>query len=120
MDRCGKRIYCEADFAYDFVQADGEHYAACQACNGGQQLENGRRSHKPLIFINSQASLHLQANFGQVVTYRFFVYGFSPTANISMRLHEMGLTGPENPQLPRRFADCDRTSETVGNAKISL
>ena len=32
----------------------------------------------------------------------------------------MGLTGPENPQLPRGFADRDRTSETAENAKIGL
>jgi len=42
------------------------------------------------------------------------------SANISMRTNEMGLTGPENPQLPRGFADTDRTSETAGNAKFSL
>ena len=32
----------------------------------------------------------------------------------------MGLLGPENPQLPRGFADRDRTSETAENAKIGL
>ena len=33
--------------------------------------------------------------------------GSNPTlsANISSRINEMGLTGPENPQLPRGFAD---------------
>ena len=35
--------------------------------------------------------------------------GSNPTlsANISMRINEMGLKGPENFQLPRHFADCD-------------
>ena len=37
-----------------------------------------------------------------------------------MRINEMGLLGPENPQLPRRFADRDRTSETAENAEIGL
>ena len=37
-----------------------------------------------------------------------------------MRTNEMGPTGLENPQLPRRFADCDRTSETAGAAQIGL
>lgn len=37
-----------------------------------------------------------------------------------MRINEMGLLGPEKPQLPRGFADGDRTSETDGNAKFSL
>lgn len=46
--------------------------------------------------------------------------GRLPTANISMRINEMDLTGPKNPQLPRGFADTDRTSETAGNAKIGL
>jgi len=32
----------------------------------------------------------------------------------------MGLTGPENPQLPRGFADRDRTSETAEIAEIGL
>ena len=44
----------------------------------------------------------------------------SRSANISSRINEMGLMGPENPQLPRGFADRDRTSETVENAKIGL
>ena len=44
----------------------------------------------------------------------------SVSANISMRINEMGLTGPENPQLPRGFADRDRTSETAESAKIGL
>ena len=35
-----------------------------------------------------------------------------------MRINEMGLSRPENPQLPRGFAGGDRTSETAENAKI--
>jgi len=48
--------------------------------------------------------------------------GSNPTrsANISMRINEMGLVGPENPQLPRGFPDRDRTSETAERAKIGL
>ena len=48
--------------------------------------------------------------------------GSNPTlsANISMRINGMGLTGPENPQLPRGFANGDRTTETAVNAKIGL
>ena len=48
--------------------------------------------------------------------------GSNPTlsANISSRINEMGLTGPENPQLPRGFADRDRTSETAEIAEIGL
>lgn len=42
------------------------------------------------------------------------------SANISMRINEMGLMGPENPQHPRGFPDRDRTSETTENAKIGL
>lgn len=42
------------------------------------------------------------------------------SANISMRINEMGLAGPENPQHPRGFPDRDRTSETTENAKIGL
>jgi len=37
-----------------------------------------------------------------------------------MRINEMGLTGPENPQLSRGFADSDRTPETAQSAKIGL
>lgn len=37
-----------------------------------------------------------------------------------MRINEMGLTGPENLQLPCGFADRNRTSETAENAKIGL
>ena len=44
----------------------------------------------------------------------------SRSANISSRTNEMGHTGSENPQLPRRFADGDRTPETVGIATIGL
>lgn len=46
--------------------------------------------------------------------------GRLPTANISMRINEMGLPRPENPQLPRGFGDRDRTSETAENAEIGL
>ena len=48
--------------------------------------------------------------------------GSNPTlsAKISMRINEMDLMGHENPQLPRSFADRDRTSETAENAKIGL
>ncbi len=48
--------------------------------------------------------------------------GSNPTlsANISMRINEMGLKGPKNPQLPRRFAISARTSETAENGKIGL
>ena len=51
---------------------------------------------------------------------REFARRLSPTANISMRIYEMGLTEAENPQLPRGFADRDRTSETAENAEIGL
>ena len=44
----------------------------------------------------------------------------SVSANISMRINEMGLPRPENPQLPRGFGDRDRTSETAENAEIGL
>lgn len=44
----------------------------------------------------------------------------SCSANISSRTNEMGLLGPENPQLPRGFGDRDRTLETAGTAKIGL
>ncbi len=44
----------------------------------------------------------------------------SRSAKISMRINEMDLMGHENPQLPRSFADRDRTSETAENAKIGL
>jgi hypothetical protein len=37
-----------------------------------------------------------------------------------MQTNGMGPPGPENPQLPRDFADADRTSETAGAAKIGL
>jgi hypothetical protein len=37
-----------------------------------------------------------------------------------MRINEMGLLGPENPQLPRGFVDRGRTPETAENAKIGL
>jgi len=37
-----------------------------------------------------------------------------------MRINEMGLARPENPQLPRGFADRGRTSETAENAEIAL
>ncbi len=48
--------------------------------------------------------------------------GSNPTlsANISMRTNEMGLTRPENPQLPRVFAVGDRIPETAENTKIGL
>ena len=51
---------------------------------------------------------------------RRFDAGRLPPANISMRINEMGLMGPENPQLPRGFASGDRTLETAENAKIGL
>jgi hypothetical protein len=44
----------------------------------------------------------------------------SPSANISLQTNEMGPPGPENSQVPRDFADADRTSETAGPAKIGL
>lgn len=47
-------------------------------------------------------------------------WGSAPSANISLRINEMGLTGPENPQLPRGFADAARTPETAGAGKIGL
>ena len=47
-------------------------------------------------------------------------WGPTLSANISMRINEMGLPRPENPQLPRGFGDRDRTSETAENAKIGL
>jgi len=37
-----------------------------------------------------------------------------------LQTNEMGLQGPEKPQLPRRFADADRTLETARAAKIGL
>ena len=43
---------------------------------------------------------------------REFARRLSPTANISLQTNEMGLPGPENPQLPRGFADAVRTPET--------
>ena len=48
--------------------------------------------------------------------------GSNPTlsANILLRINEMCLTGPENPQLPRGFGYGARTSETAGAAKIGL
>ena len=48
--------------------------------------------------------------------------GSNPTlsANISMRINGMDLTGPENPQLPRHFAGGDRTLETAGTGKFGL
>lgn len=42
------------------------------------------------------------------------------SANISMRTDEMGLTRPEIPQLPRRFADGVQTPKTAEYAKIGL
>jgi hypothetical protein len=33
-----------------------------------------------------------------------------------LQTNEMSPAGPEKPQLPRRFADADRTSETAGAA----
>jgi len=51
---------------------------------------------------------------------REFACRFSPTANISMQINEMGLKGPKNPQLPRGFASGDRTLETAENGKIGL
>lgn len=51
---------------------------------------------------------------------RRFDAGRLPTAKISSRTSEMGPTGLENPQLPRGFADCDRTPEIAGGTKISL
>ncbi len=44
----------------------------------------------------------------------------SLSANISSRIHEMGLSGAENLQLPRRFTCGTQTPETGGNAKSSL
>ena len=48
--------------------------------------------------------------------------GSNPTlsANISLQTNEMGLKGPENPLLPRRFPSGARTSETTKGAKIGL
>jgi hypothetical protein len=51
---------------------------------------------------------------------REFAFRLPSTANISMQTNGMGPPGPENPQLPRDFADADRTSETAGAAKIGL
>lgn len=51
---------------------------------------------------------------------RRFDAGRLPTAIISMRINEMGLARPENPQLPRAFAVAARTSETAENAEIGL
>jgi hypothetical protein len=51
---------------------------------------------------------------------REFACRFSPTANISMQINEMGLKGPKNPQLPRGFAGGDRILETAENGKIGL
>lgn len=51
---------------------------------------------------------------------REFVGGFFPSAILSSRTNEMGPTGPENPQLPRRFAFSARTSETATEANIGL
>ena len=58
----------------------------------------------------------------EIVCTRNSTVGSNPTlsANISMRINEMGLMGPENPQLPRGFASGDRTLETAENAKIGL
>ena len=53
------------------------------------------------------------------ITYEVY-YTYCLSANISMRINEMALLGAENSQLPRRFADGNRTSETAGTAKISL
>ena len=44
----------------------------------------------------------------------------SVSANISMRMNEMGLTGPKNPQLPRGFDGGARTPETAEIHKIGL
>jgi hypothetical protein len=48
--------------------------------------------------------------------------GSNPTlsSNISMRINEMGLARPRNPQFLRGFADTDRTSETAVEARIGL
>jgi hypothetical protein len=40
----------------------------------------------------------------------------SVSANLSMRINEMGLARPEIPQLPPGFADGARTSETAAIA----
>lgn len=50
------------------------------------------------------------------------IVGSNPTrsANISLRINETGLSGVKNRQLPRRSGYVIRTSETDGNAKISL
>ena len=51
---------------------------------------------------------------------RRFDAGRLPTANISMRTNEMGLAVPEKPQVPRGFAERDRTSETAEAPQIGL
>lgn len=64
------------------------------------------------------------ANLQAIMIINSIIYGeiSNPTlsANISSRIHEMGLTGPENPQLPRGFAVRARTSETGMAAQIGL
>ena len=42
------------------------------------------------------------------------------SANILLRINEMGPLGGKNPQLPRRFGFATRTSETAGTPKFSL
>ena len=50
----------------------------------------------------------------------YVLTGASGSANISLRTNEMGLSGPENPQLPRRFADAVRTPETGERCQSGL
>ena len=48
--------------------------------------------------------------------------GSNPTLSSKMllRITEMGLTRPKNPQLSRGFAVSDRTSETAVESRIGL
>ena len=55
-----------------------------------------------------------------ILSERTLDQGSAPTANISMRMNEMGLTGPKNPQLPRGFDGGARTPETAEIHKIGL
>ncbi len=50
------------------------------------------------------------------------IVGSNPilSANILLRINEMARYRAKNPQLPRRFGDADRTSETAEKAEIGL
>lgn len=65
-------------------------------------------------------SLHTSTSVVGEFARREFAFRLSPTAKISMRINEMGLTGPKNPQLPRGFACGARTSKTATEVKIGL